>query len=102
MTRMHPMTPDRRLRWTALMFLIALIFLAIASLTHDVWPLFVGWIPLLAVPWILTRPEAIPGETGSPSALDGTGDAHRAEGRATSPTQGEPPSSDRPPQQGRA
>jgi hypothetical protein len=57
-TRMQPMTPARRLRWTASMFGIALIFLVVASLTHEVWPLFVGWIPLLAVPWILTRPEA--------------------------------------------
>ena len=55
---MSPMTPTRRLTSTAAMFAIALVFLALASLTHEVWPLFVGWIPLLAVPWLLTRPEA--------------------------------------------
>ena len=55
---MQPMTPTRRLASTAAMFAITLIFLVIASTTHDVWPLFVGWIPLLAVPWLLTRPEA--------------------------------------------
>jgi hypothetical protein len=57
MPLVSPMTPSSRLRWTALMFAVALVFLVIASLTHEVWPLFVGWIPLLAVPWILTRPE---------------------------------------------
>jgi hypothetical protein len=59
MARIPPMTPTRRLRWTALLFLVALVFLVIASLTHEVWPLFVGWLPLLAVPWMLTRPEVI-------------------------------------------
>jgi hypothetical protein len=43
---------------TAVMFVITLVFLAIAGATHDVWPIFVGSIPLLLVPWLLTRPEA--------------------------------------------
>ena len=55
---MRPMTPTMRLASTAAMFGITLVFLVVASATHDVWPLFVGWIPLLAVPWLLTRPEA--------------------------------------------
>jgi hypothetical protein len=52
-----PMTASRRLASTALMFAIMLVFLAVAAGTHQVWPLFVGWIPLTAVPWLLTRPE---------------------------------------------
>jgi len=48
----------RRLGGTAALFALAVVCLVVASLTHDVWPLFVAWIPLAAVPWLLTRPEA--------------------------------------------
>jgi hypothetical protein len=93
MTRMPPMTPARRLRWTALLFLVALISLAIASLTHDVWPLFVGWIPLLAVPWILTRPEEIPAGTPEVGAVEvGAAEVSPAEASATH----DEPATDRP------
>ncbi|HEX9236493.1 MAG TPA: hypothetical protein VF972_09470 [Actinomycetota bacterium] len=34
---------------------VGLVFLA--SAVHGVAPLFVAWIPLLTVPWLLTRPE---------------------------------------------
>jgi hypothetical protein len=91
------MTPARRLRWTALLFLIALIFLAIASLTHDVWPLFVGWIPLLAVPWTLTRPEAIPRSTVPDAAPVPNGDEPpEEEDLAADPAETEPRPTDRP------
>jgi hypothetical protein len=93
---MLPMTPARRLRWTALLFLIALIFLAIASLTHDVWPLFVGWIPLLAVPWILTRAEAIPEDAGPDAAPARSGGAALDAKLATAPGEAEPQPTDRP------
>ena len=53
---MGTVTPGQRLGGTAVAFAIALVFFVIASLSHVVWPLFVGWIPLLAVPWLLTRP----------------------------------------------
>jgi hypothetical protein len=77
MARVRPMTPTRRLASTAAMFAIALVFLVIASTTHDVWPLFVGWIPLLAVPWFLTRAEA---ETSTDAEPDpGTEAAEAAE-----------------------
>lgn len=70
---MTPMTPGRRLAGTALMFAITLAFLVIAAATHDVWPIFVGSIPLLVVPWLLTRPEAegaAVGTGGSPAGDD--------------------------------
>ena len=55
---MDAVTPGRRLGGTAALFAVAVVCLVVASLTHDVWPLFVAWIPLAAVPWLLTRPEA--------------------------------------------
>jgi hypothetical protein len=67
------MTPGRRLAGTAAMFAITLVFLVIAGATHEVWPLFVGWIPLLLVPWLLTRPgsdDADVGTGGSPADGD--------------------------------
>lgn len=70
---MTPMTPGRRLAGTALMFAITLAFLVVAGMTHEVWPLFVGSIPLLVVPWLLTRPEqgdAAVGPAGSPLGDD--------------------------------
>ena len=73
---MTPMTPSRRLAWTAILFAISLVFLAIAAATHEVWPLFVGWIPLLGVPWLLTRPEVDAGAhagRGVPAGNDADG-----------------------------
>ena len=78
---MRPMTPSRRLWGTASLFVVALACLGLASATHAVWPLFVAWIPLVAVPWLLTRPEAgretgatqggtEPGDAGEPTAKD--------------------------------
>jgi len=54
---MTAMSPSRRLGAVALLFLVAVVFVGVAAATHDVWPLFIAWIPLLTVPWVLTRPE---------------------------------------------
>lgn len=51
-------TPMVRLAGTAVMFALALGLFVVASVTHVAWPLFVAWAPLIAVPWLLTRPEA--------------------------------------------
>jgi len=51
-------TPMMRLGGTAVLFAIALGLFVVASVTHRAWPLFVAWAPLIAVPWLLTRPEA--------------------------------------------
>jgi hypothetical protein len=50
-------TPNRRPAIVAALFAIALAFVALAAITHRVYPLFVAWLPLLTVPWLLTRPE---------------------------------------------
>jgi hypothetical protein len=84
---MSPMTPARRLAWTALMFGIAVICLILATVTHHVWPLFVAWIPLLAVPWILTRPET----AGDPVVPDGEGSAEVAGSSPASTAAGDTP-----------
>lgn len=50
-----PMNANRKVAFTALLFLIAVILVGVASAVRAVWPLFVAWIPLLTVPWVLTR-----------------------------------------------
>ena len=54
-------TATRKLVLTAAMFVVALGLVGLAAATHVVAPLFAAWAPLLAVPYLLTRPE--PGET---------------------------------------
>jgi hypothetical protein len=39
------------------MFVLAVATVIAASATHRAYPLFVGWVPLIAIPWILARPE---------------------------------------------
>ena len=51
------MTGTRKLALTALMFVLATATVVAASATHRAYPLFVGWVPLIAIPWILARPE---------------------------------------------
>ena len=46
--------------FTAVLFAVALGLVAVASVTHEAVWLFVAWVPLLAVPWVLTRPEPLP------------------------------------------
>jgi hypothetical protein len=54
------LTPTRKLAVTAVLFAFAVALVGVASAVHRAWPLFVTWIPLLTVPYALTRPE--PGE----------------------------------------
>ncbi|HEY1329917.1 MAG TPA: hypothetical protein VGH10_00410 [Actinomycetota bacterium] len=51
------MNANRRVVAVAILFAAALVLVGLAAATHDVFPLFIAWIPLLAVPWLLTRPE---------------------------------------------
>ena len=51
------MSASRKMALTALLFLVAVILVGVASAVKEPWPLFVAWIPLLTVPWVLTRPE---------------------------------------------
>ena len=64
--------PKERLPQTAALFAVAIALFVVASLTHRVWPLFVAWAPLVAVPWLLTRPTgALPEQAaGTQDILD--------------------------------
>ncbi len=58
------MSANRKLVLTAILFAAGLGLVMLAgAVVHEVWPIFVAWIPLLAVPWVLTRPE--PGHPGA-------------------------------------
>ena len=50
------MTPNRKLTLCAALFAVTLLLVAVAAATHAAAPLFVAWIPLVGVPWVLTRP----------------------------------------------
>ncbi len=51
------MDANRKLILTAAMFALAVAVVALASATGEAAYLFLAFIPLLMVPWILTRPE---------------------------------------------
>jgi len=42
---------------TVALFVVAVVLVFVASAVNTTAPLFVAWLPLLAVPWVLTRPE---------------------------------------------
>jgi hypothetical protein len=50
-------TARRKLGVTALCFALALGLVAAAAATRSSAPLFAAWVPLLVVPWALSRPE---------------------------------------------
>ena len=62
-------TGTAKLASTAGLFATALGLLASSVAIHSAIPLFFMWIPLLTVPWVLSRPEgmsrSVTGETGS-------------------------------------
>jgi hypothetical protein len=61
-----PLTHGRRFGVTALLLAVGLACVAVASVTHSVIPVFLAWIPLLALPWWLTRP--VVGDPGAAAA----------------------------------
>ncbi len=54
---MGRVTGMRRWVLTAALFAGALVFLVVAIFSHSAVPLFVMWVPLLTVPWVLSRPD---------------------------------------------
>lgn len=64
------MTATRKAIVTVAMFAIAATLVFVASATNSTGPLFAMFVPLLLVPWALTRPEPgvlIPPPIGPPS-----------------------------------
>jgi hypothetical protein len=51
------LTRTRKLVYTVLLFAVAIGLVFVASAMEEAGPLFLVWIPLLTVPWLLTRPE---------------------------------------------
>jgi len=82
---------------TAALFVVAIVVAGIANATKEAAPLFFAWIPLLAVPWVLTRPESRPTltEPAEPTPLaeaeteGGTEPPSGAEGAGSSPSPAE-------------
>jgi hypothetical protein len=64
------LSPRTKLAATVVLFVVAFAMVFVASAVNDVWPLFVAWIPLLSVPWLLTRPSP-----GDPPRLRSAPDA---------------------------
>lgn len=54
---MGRVTGTRRAALTAGLFGAALVLLVVAIITHSAIPLFVMWVPLLAVPVVLGRAD---------------------------------------------
>lgn len=72
---MGRVTGTRRAALTAGLFLVALVFLVVAVVTHSAIPLFVMWAPLLAVPIVLARPDRI-SDPDRPADRSVAGDRH--------------------------
>jgi hypothetical protein len=71
-------TPNRKIALTVLMFVLGTAAVLGAAMAKSYVPLFFGWIPLIAVSWILTRPE--PGTaTDSPGSVQQAESAEAAE-----------------------
>ena len=47
----------RRVSWAAAMFALTIACVAIAVVTKSVVPVFPAWLPLLALVWVLNRPD---------------------------------------------
>jgi hypothetical protein len=58
------MTGTAKLVVTAALFALTLSVVGLAAATHSAIPLFFMWVPLLVVPWALTRPEPGPAAAG--------------------------------------
>ena len=77
------MTRERKLLLTVALFVVALVILFVTGTTHSVVPLFFIWIPLLTVPYVLTRPE--PGFPVLPPAEPNAPEQTSPEAAATDP-----------------
>ncbi len=80
---MGRVTGMRRWVLTAALFAGALVFLVVAVFSHSAVPLFVMWVPLLTVPWVLSRPDPSPHH---PRVVEQPEDNRGAEGSGTSET----------------
>ena len=64
-------SPTRKFAITAALFACAVVLVFSATLVKNTGPLFAAWIPLLVVPYVLTRPEADERTSGQEPPTDG-------------------------------
>lgn len=69
------LSPGRKLALTAVLFLVALVTVALAAATTSYVPLFFTVVPLAGVAWVLTRDETrdVP-SSADPERLSSTED----------------------------
>jgi len=65
----------RRLIWAAAMFLVTLGCIGVAIATKSVIPVFLAWLPLLALVWALNRPDPSDAAWPQPPAATDAGPA---------------------------
>ena len=64
------LTRSRKLALTIVLFGLGAGLVFVAGSVHGVGPLFAAWIPLLTVPWLLTRPEPGVDVTSAPAEAE--------------------------------
>ena len=69
---------------TVALFVVAASMVWVADLVNSTAPLFAGWVPLLIVPWVLTRPE----ERAEPPVEEGPAPNGAATARDEAPEAG--------------
>jgi len=79
----------RRLIWAAAMFLVTLGCIGVANATRSVIPVFLAWLPLLALVWALNRPDPTDAAWPQPPPATGAGATAAPPGDAVPPA-GEP------------
>jgi hypothetical protein len=78
----------RRLAWTAAMFALTFLCVVIAAATKSVVPVFVAWLPLLALVWALNRPD--PTDANWPAPVTPAPAAETPDERPAAPPADEP------------
>jgi hypothetical protein len=90
-------TRTRKAALTSVLLVVGLAMVPLAAATGTSGPLFGAFVPFLAIPWVLTRPEpgagpgpaTAPGPGGVPPADPGPGSGRRADaGRGEDPARG--------------
>jgi hypothetical protein len=82
--------PGAKLALTVALFLVAVGTVVVSASIHEAGPLFFAWVPLLAVAWVLTRPE-------EPARAEPTAAVQASEPVVTSPVNGASPPTAEPP-----
>jgi hypothetical protein len=58
----------RRVAWAGAMFALTIVCVVLAAVTKSVVPVFAAWLPLLALVWVLNRPDPSDANWPAPAA----------------------------------